>query len=380
MTSKERMLAVLSRQALDCIPVAPEYLALYLAPRRSQLVAAEYRKRLGSASEYSVSFEEHLEIGFQAFQEGYGIFEHLPDWMTAPTNLPPSNVEGAKVVLKDGELFWAAPGSDQLTPLERHSAARDVWDKSADLKAVEKLLSAPIATAEERLQSDCYLLTQRALQTVGDTYLLHTSMGSPFWSCYSALGFAGLMKAVIETPDLLHRLQERSLRDNLESAKAVKQVGIETIFIEECLSSHDLISTQHYLDLVLPYTRRLLEGLRALGLKTVYYYCGDVLPRIPYLKELPFDALSVEESKKGFEIDMGAVRKAAGEDIVLVGNIDASLIRDATKEQIEAEVRRQVAAAGAHGNFIVGIGSPLTLDTEPEKLDFLVQAARSIKQ
>jgi uroporphyrinogen-III decarboxylase len=61
----------------------------------------------------------------------------------------------------------------------------------------------------------------------------------------------------------------------------------------------------------------------------------------------------------------------------LLGNIDAyGMVEKAAEAELAAEVARQVAVAGSDGAFIVGVGSPLTLTTPPERVDLLVRCAR----
>lgn len=101
------------------------------------------------------------------------------------------------------------------------------------------------------------------------------------------------------------------------------------------------------------------------------------MPRLPALRQLPIDALMVEESKKNFVIDIGEVRAAVGPDLCLMGNIDAyGIIEKATRAELAAEVARQVRVAGSSGAFIVGLGSPLTLGTPPERVDLLIGNTR----
>ena len=70
-------------------------------------------------------------------------------------------------------------------------------------------------------------------------------------------------------------------------------------------------------------------------------------------------------------IDLAAVREAVGPDRPLLGNIDATFVRDATDEALSRAVEAQFAAAGPL--LAVSAGSPLTPDTEARKLDLMVE-------
>jgi len=114
-----------------------------------------------------------------------------------------------------------------------------------------------------------------------------------------------------------------------------------------------------------------------MGLKVILYFCGDVTPRLPFLRQLPIDALMVEESKKDFIIDIGAVRQALGQEICLFGNVDSyAMVLKASPAALESEVQRQIGAGGPQGRFVMSTGSPLTLDTPPERVDMFTRFAR----
>jgi uroporphyrinogen-III decarboxylase len=96
------------------------------------------------------------------------------------------------------------------------------------------------------------------------------------------------------------------------------------------------------------------------------------------IAELDVSAIAVEESKKGFRIDIEDVVRLAGERRVVFGNIDAVEygVR-APADAIRAEVRRQVRAGARARGFVVSTGIPFPLDTNPRRIDALVAAAHA---
>ena len=94
----------------------------------------------------------------------------------------------------------------------------------------------------------------------------------------------------------------------------------------------------------------------------IYYYCGNPWDRMAHLLSVGADALSLEEGKKGFQIDVEDVVKAAGGRCVVFGNVDAiGLIEHGSDEELRHEIRRQIAAGRRNGSrFVLSIGSPVT--------------------
>jgi len=82
------------------------------------------------------------------------------------------------------------------------------------------------------------------------------------------------------------------------------------------------------------------------------------------------DALSLEESKKGFVIDIEEVVERAQGKCAVLGNLDAvGVLQDGTEEELRAEIERQIAAGRKNGNrFVMSIGSPVTPGTSVERV------------
>jgi uroporphyrinogen-III decarboxylase len=133
--------------------------------------------------------------------------------------------------------------------------------------------------------------------------------------------------------------------------------------VEECFT--DMISPSAYGELNVPVMQRLIEGIRSFGMRSIFYYCGDPSGKWAHLLSLGADALSFEEGKKGFSLDVeDVVTQVAGRAVVL-GNLDAiRVLQNGSDERLRDELTRQVAAGRrAGGRFIMSLGSPVTPGT-----------------
>ena len=94
----------------------------------------------------------------------------------------------------------------------------------------------------------------------------------------------------------------------------------------------------------------------------IYYYCGNPAPVWGAILSLPHDALSLEESKKGFRIDIEEVADRIRGRACLLGNLDAiTLLEHGSEEALRAESGRQIRAGRRNG-------SPVTPGTSAERV------------
>jgi hypothetical protein len=205
------------------------------------------------------------------------------------------------------------------------------------------------------------------------TPIWHVS--SPLWSCYGLWGFEEMMTMVAEQPDLVRYACERYLAHAVDGARVGAALGAEIIWIEECLT--DQISPDAFAALNVPFVARLVDEIRAVGLKSVYYYCGDPAGKWDHILSAGADALALEEGKKGFEIDIREAAEFVRGRCVLLGNVDAiAVLENGTDEELRAEVERQAAAGRANGSrFIMSVGSPVTPGTPAARVRLFADLA-----
>jgi len=210
-------------------------------------------------------------------------------------------------------------------------------------------------------------LAEMMLGEFGGMYpLVH--IASPLWQCYHLWGFEGMMIMVATRPDLVERVCQRSLAQCLVAVREAAVLGAAGVWIEECLT--DMIGPDPFARLNVPFLTRLVEEIRTQGMHSIYYFCGDPAGKWEHLLAVGADALSLEESKKGFVIDIEEVVERVQGRCAVLGNLDAvGVLQDATEEELQKEIERQIAAGRRNGNrFIMSIGSPVTPGTSVERV------------
>ncbi len=372
----------LTGQSPATVASAPLYMGLFCEPLRRRKLAEVYRAMAAGKAEIRLSFDDEMAARLEAWDRTYGLFRSPPDWMPCRWGPSRSQADGCHVTITPNSCMWhSADGRTSVDYDGAYNATAtssvDVWDKQvtiSDDSDIEALV--PLQGWESWLADGQGLMVQRAQQRWGDRFLLHGSTGTPFWGGYSVLGFAGLMRMVHEQPEVLEKLFARLLENRIAAIRAMREVGLRCLFVEECLTSADMISESDFARLVWPFLRDMLAAAADMGMLTVFYFCGEIAGRLPYLAQCPAHALAFEENKKNIVIDLAAIRKEVGPHKVLFGNLDVVVLRDVPRQAIFAEVAAEAQAAGQP--FVASIGSPVTLDTAPERVSWLTEAARAV--
>jgi len=210
-------------------------------------------------------------------------------------------------------------------------------------------------------------LASQLLKEFDDLYPIFYA-DSPLWRLYRVLGFEGTMILIAARPDLVEHACQRLLTLEIHAVREAALLGAACIWIAECVT--DMISPRAFASLNMPTLCQLVEEIRALGLKSIYGYCGNPAGKWEHLISVGADALALEESKKNFVIDIEDVVARVQGRCTVLGNLDAvGVLQDGTDEQLRTEISRQIAAGRRNGNrFIMNLGSPVTPGTSVERV------------
>jgi hypothetical protein len=320
-----------------------------------------------------------------------------PAWLQLPHVSTADDVAGAAVEWRGEDLYWVdADGGAHWLPPDREAYAErfvadktqsyaHLWEQRAGLEEIVVQAEARAAARREPTQEEvaAYLssgrldLARRLLARYPNNLPLYVYDSTPYNSLLGTFGFQDMMTAMLEHPDLVHRLLAARAPVLSSGFAAAQELGVGIVFIEECLASADLISPQCYREFSFPYTKQMLAYYEALGFRTVLYFSGNLMPLLSDLNQLPFTGLSFEENRKDYGTDLAEVRRGLPGK-VLFGNVDAAWLETATDDEVRAEVRRQVRAAGQEGRYALSVGSPFTPGTSLERVRFFCEATRGL--
>jgi len=304
------------------------------------------------------------------------------DWMELHSCRPRRYCQQRQVVVEPGGVFLLDRISGEK--IELHEPAVGGWEPSAGAadgyadrrdwlagtpEEIDQLYPpAPPFQPGRYRREGRHDLAAWQIDTFGQSLFPIRHVSSPLQDCFNVWGFEGMMLMITERPDLVHHACRRFLAYSLAAVQEAHLLGAGGIWIEECFT--DQISPAAYRELNLPYLCPLVEAIHSLQMRSILYFCGNPRGKLELLVQSGAQALSLEESKKGFTIDIDALSDFLRGRAVLLGNLDAiHLLPHASEPELRTEIRRQVAAGRRNGSrFVMSLGSPVTPGTTPERV------------
>jgi Uroporphyrinogen decarboxylase (URO-D) len=98
--------------------------------------------------------------------------------------------------------------------------------------------------------------------------------------------------------------------------------------------------------------RRITETAHALGMKIAIHSCGCTYQLLDWFADCGFDG--VQSLEPGAGMELARVKEMVGKRLCLIGNVDVTrTLCDGTREEVFAEVKTAIAAAGGGGGYIL---------------------------
>ena len=274
------------------------------------------------------------------------------------------------------------PGAAASRAAEREREVRRLLPELRRLDStlvIEEFASLVSPPAAEVLASGVFDHVRILARDFGDRAFVAVNEGNPICSLLDPNGWLGFeqgMMLMAERPDNFARLLYRLYEGLLPRMAALAECGCEGYIGSETYCGADLISPAMYRELVFPAQARFYRAVAGIGLTSICYFLGDVMPLLSDIRLLGARGLMVEESKKGFQLDVVEIARRLEGSPCLFGNLDSiwCLLRGST-DDVRRETGRQMLAS-RFGPFVMANGSPVAFDTPAENIRAMISAAR----
>jgi len=188
-----------------------------------------------------------------------------------------------------------------------------------------------------------------------------------------------LLLDTFEDPAFIHDL----MRFTTEYCKVFGDEALKTkigLSFSEPTASISLISPDNYREFIAPYHKELVDYFKAKKVGLTTHICGTTYPIYEDLIQAGFTTLSIDldqQSDPKLHVDqLKRLKEVAKKRVVVIGNVDATLFERATRDEIEAEVRRCVDTAARDSAFILSTSCEIPPRSKPEVVGWFLEAAK----
>ncbi|MBW2476393.1 MAG: uroporphyrinogen decarboxylase [Deltaproteobacteria bacterium] len=198
--------------------------------------------------------------------------------------------------------------------------------------------------------------------------------GAPFTlACYMVEGkgskdFAQIKRMMYGAPELFAKLMDKVTEMDCQYLNAQISAGAQAIQIFDTWGG--IVSPLDYEQYILPYTRKLIDGLDR-SVPIIHFVKGSGT-MLDIVSKAGSDVMGLD-----WHVNLGKARDIIGPKIAVQGNLDPTVLY-APKEHIEREVKRILDENDARPGHIFNLGHGILPTVDPEHAKFMVECVHRL--
>lgn len=279
-----------------------------------------------------------FEIWIDAFLDDLGhgdpaqaYVEQGQDCVMLPSQIPPESP-----AWRDGVDEWGRVWQGGMYVSGMVSSEEDLRRFSPPLDDVERLFDPPaVAAVRQRYPDHC---------------LIYGTHIGPMTAAYMAMGFERFFVSLVDNPVFVRQVLYARTAWCIHQYRTAVRLGAEVLVLGDDVAFRDgpMISPAMYRDFVWPLHRQIVE---ALPVPVIWHSDGHTLPLLPLAIEAGFVGVHGLEPAAG--MDLGAIQREYGRDLVLIGNVDVSVLVRDDLDAVRREVDRCLRQGAPGGGYML---------------------------
>jgi len=211
----------------------------------------------------------------------------------------------------------------------------------------------------------------------GERIAVVAGIRSSFSALFISMGIEAMSAALFDDPELLEEMSVRLCEFWTDVGLGAVEAGADALYIanDMGLNTGTLISPDDLRKYFIPPFAEQVRRLKASGAKVILHSCGNINAVLDDLVRTGIDGLNNLQVAAGMDID--GVKKAYGDRITLIGNVDATNVMTSEDPKvIEDAVRDLVNRIAPGGGFVLATDHSFHMGIPPKNVDVFLEAAR----
>lgn len=259
-------------------------------------------------------------------------------------------------VISDPWREASAYGMEFDYPAEGVGKPKELLIKSAgDISKIRPFDVANSPRTKDRIDATAALAAE-----IGQTHSVLGWVEGPIAEYGDLRGVESTLMDLIDKPEVFAAACEIIVDNAINFARAQIAAGADMIGVGDAAAS--LISPDMYVEHILDWEKKLIDGIHDAGATVKLHICGNITNTIEHMADTGADVIDID-----WMVPLAEARRAVGEDITLCGNFDPSGVLLQGMPQTVAEAARKCLAFGGK-RFILMPGCEVPPGTPPENL------------
>jgi hypothetical protein len=234
---------------------------------------------------------------------------------------------------------------------------------------------------DERFSPHQCATLRRVRELAGAEVSVHAEVFSPWSQFLELLDYEQALLAMLDdTPRTLACLA-RLAEGAAALGRLLASAGADAILISSAFAGAGFLSRKHYETFVLPFERRVVEGIRSAGDLPVYTHtCGAIGDRLDLMLATGTDGIDTLDPPPLGTVELEQAKRELAGRAFIKGNIDpVNTLLAGTPDDVRADARRRLAVGSAGGGYILSTACSVAPHTPPENIMVLADVSEETR-
>ena len=207
------------------------------------------------------------------------------------------------------------------------------------------------------------------IRLLGDSIPIIGWIEGPLAEAADLAGVNNILVKILMEADFVRKLMDICLITAKDFARSQIEVGCQVIGIGDALCSQ--IDAAVYESFIFPLHKELVDYIHSQNAFVKLHICGDITHLLELLGQTGIDILDLD-----WMVDFEAARQAAGDEIILCGNLDpVNCIQNLSGSELTA-AGSELISSQKDRPFIFSGGCEITPDTPEENMTILQKLSK----
>ncbi len=202
---------------------------------------------------------------------------------------------------------------------------------------------------------------------------IHGEVFSPFSQLIELLEPGNALMALLDDPEKCRACLDALTWGAIILGRGQAQHGVDAILISSAYAGAGFISPAHYQKFVLPFEKKLIEGIKATHDIPVYTHtCGSIGDRLELIEETGTNGIDTLDPPPLGNVNLADAKKRIGGRLFIKGNLDpVNTILQGTPRLVQDAAEKCICSAAEGGGYILSSACSVAPRTPPENLEVL---------
>jgi uroporphyrinogen decarboxylase len=196
-----------------------------------------------------------------------------------------------------------------------------------------------------------------------------------FAASWHLCGMERLLESYLLEPDFARAIGRIVVEYNKELHRLAVAAGADLIVLGDDYAhkTGTIMSPDQFREFILPGLREVVQNIKSHGAACVKHTDGNIWEILEDIVATGIDGIGPLEP--GADMDLGEVKKAVGDRVCVVGNVDVDLLCRGTSAEVRQVTRTLIESVSPGGGHVLSSGNSITSAVRPENFRAMVETA-----